>query len=100
MFNDFMTMDVLTTFAGLTGAVMLIVQFTKSLVKNKLGDSFVRIYSFVIALLLTFFFARGGNQIQDIILMIINAIIITLTSTGGYEILSDPMATKEKNNKR
>lgn len=100
MFNDFMTMDVLTTFAGLTGAVMLIVQFTKSLIKNKLGDSCVRLYSFVIALLLTFFFARGGNSAQDIILMIINAIIITLTSAGGYEILSDPMATKEKNNKK
>ncbi|MGD9678731.1 MAG: hypothetical protein AB7V16_10360 [Vulcanibacillus sp.] len=100
MFNDFMTMDMLTTFTGLTGAVMLIVQFTKSLVKNKLGDSFVRIYSFIIALLLTFFFARGGDQVQDIILMIINAIIITIASAGGYEILTDPMATKEKGNKK
>lgn len=99
MFTEFMTMDMLTTFAGLTGAVMLIVQFTKSLVKNKLGDSFVRIYSFVIALLLTFFFARGGNTPQDIILMIINAIMITISSAGGYEILTDPMATKSKTDK-
>ncbi len=96
MFNDFMTMDILTTFAGLTGAVMLIVQFTKSVVKNKLGDSFVRLYSFIIALILTFVFARQGNQVQDIILTIINAIMITMASAGGYEMISDPMARKTK----
>ncbi len=96
MFNDFMTMDILTTFAGLTGAVMLIVQFTKSVVKNKLGDSFVRLYSFLIALILTFVFARQGNQVSDIILTIINAIMITMASTGGYEMISDPLAKKAK----
>lgn len=46
MFNDFMTLDVLTTFAGLTATTMLIVQFTKSLVKKKFGDSYVRLYTF------------------------------------------------------
>lgn len=94
MFNDFMSMETLTTFAGLTGAVMLIVQFTKSIVKNNLGDSFVRLYSFLIALILTFVFARQGNQVQDIILSIINSIMITMTSMGGYEMLTDPMAKK------
>lgn len=96
MFNDFMTIDILTTFAGLTGAVMLIVQFTKSIVKNKLGDPFVRLYSFIIALILTFVFARQGNQVQDIILTIINAIMITMASAGGYEMISDPLARKAK----
>nr|WP_312578761.1 hypothetical protein [Sedimentibacter sp.] len=96
MFNDFMTMDILTTFAGLTGAVMLIVQFTKSIIKNKLGDSFVRLYSFIIALILTFVFARQGNQVQDIILTIINAIMITIASAGGYDMISDPLAKKTK----
>ena len=96
MFNEFMTMDILTTFAGLTGAVMLIVQFTKSIVKNKFGDSFVRLYSFIIALILTFIFARQGNQAQDIILTIINAILITISSMGGYEMITDPKAKKSK----
>ncbi len=91
-----MTMDILTTFAGLTGAVMLIVQFTKSIVKNKFGDSFVRLYSFIIALILTFIFARQGNQAQDIILTIINAILITISSMGGYEMITDPKAKKSK----
>jgi len=96
MFNDFMTIDTLTTFAGLTGTVMLIVQFTKSLIKNKLGDQFVRLYSFIIALILTFFFSRQGNQAQDIILMIINAIMITIAGAGGYQMITDPKAKKTK----
>ncbi|HHZ02133.1 MAG TPA: hypothetical protein GX396_04250 [Tissierellia bacterium] len=96
MFNDFMTLDVLTTFTGLTATTMLIVQFTKSLVKNRWGDSCVRIYSFIIALILTFVFARQGNNPQDIVLTIINAIMITVTAAGGYEMLSDPLAKKSK----
>lgn len=96
MFNEFMTIDMLTTFAGLTGAVMLIVQFTKSLVKNKFGDAYVRLYSFIIALILTFIFKRSGNSPQDIVLVIINSIIVTITSAGGYDILTDPMATRKR----
>lgn len=96
MFSDFMDMGFLTTFAGLTGATMLIVQFTKSLIKNKLGDSFVRLYSFIIALILTFVFASKGSGAKDIILNIINAIMITITGTGGYEMLTDPLANKNK----
>ena len=34
MFDDFKTMDIMTTFIGLTTAVMIIVQFTKSIVKK------------------------------------------------------------------
>ncbi|MDR7869230.1 MAG: hypothetical protein RIN55_00105 [Tissierellaceae bacterium] len=95
MFDDFMTVDVMSTFVGLSTAVMLIVQFTKSLVKRRFGDSFVRLYAFVIALLLTFIFAKQGNSVQGIVLTVINAIIITLASIGGYEIVSDPMAQKK-----
>lgn len=96
MFNEFATIEMLTTFAGLTGAVMLIVQFTKSVVKNKFGDSYVRLYSFIIALILTFIFKKTGNSPQDIALVVINAIIITVTSAGGYDILTDPKATRKR----
>lgn len=96
MFNDFMDAEILTTFAGITGAVMLIVQFTKSVVKNKLGDSFVRLYSFLIALLLTLVFNRHGEGIEGIILSVINSIIITMAAAGGYEVITDPLAKKVK----
>lgn len=94
MFNEFMTGDMLTTFVGLTTAVTVIVQFTKSIVKKKFGDHVVRIYAFIVALILTFIFARESNGMESIILVIINALIITTASMGGYEALSDPMARK------
>lgn len=96
MFDSFLTADNLTTFTGLVGAVMLIVQFTKTIIKNKFGESFVRLYSFIIALILTFVFTPGGNELKDIVLMIINAILITVASMGGYEMISDPLAKKVK----
>jgi hypothetical protein len=94
MFNDFMTLDVLTTFAGLTATTMLIVQFTKFLVKKRFGDSYVRLYSFIIALILTFLFARQGENAQGIIMTIINAILITIAAMGGYEMITNPLAKK------
>lgn len=94
MFDDFMNMEMLTTFAGLTTAVILIVQFTKSLVKKKFGDVVVRFYTFIIALVLTFVFSSNGANPQGIIITIINAIMVTVSSMGGYELIADPMAQK------
>jgi hypothetical protein len=94
MFNDFMTLDILTTFAGLKVTTMLIVQFTKFLVKKKFGDSYVRVYTFLVALILTFLFARQGENAQGLVMTIINAILITVAAAGGYEIITDPLAKK------
>lgn len=94
MFNDFMDASILTTFVGLVTAVTVIVQFTKSIVKKKFGDSIVRIYAFIISLILTLIFSREGWGVQAIIMSIINALMITIASMGGYEVLSDPFAEK------
>lgn len=94
MLDDFMSIDILKTFVGLTTAVTVIVQFTKSLVKKRFGDRMVRLYAFVVALILTFIFTSESFGIQDIILTIINALMITVASMGSYELISDPMAQK------
>lgn len=91
-----MNLDKLINFAGLVAAVSLIVQFTKSIVKKKFGDSMVRIYTLVISLILTFIFARSGGGIEGITLTIINSILITITSMGAYEMIVDPKAEKSK----
>lgn len=96
MYNDFISIATLATFAGLVAAVSIIVQFTKSMVKNKFGDGAVRLYTFAIALLLTFIFARTGTGIEGIVLTVINAIIVSITSMGGYEMIADPRAEKAK----
>lgn len=94
MFDSLMGTDALATFVGLTTAVTVIVQFTKSVVKKRFGDSVVRLYAFFIALILTFVFAREGTGIESIVLTILNAMMITAASMGGYEVLSDPLALK------
>lgn len=94
MLNDFMNESILTTFAGITVVVMLIVQFTKSIIKKRLGDSFVRIYSFFISFIIIFTFRKTGNSLNDIILMVINSIMITMSAAGVYEIITDPFANK------
>lgn len=96
MYNDFMTLETLGTFAGLAAAVTLIVQFSKSIIKNKFGDAFVRLYTFLIALVLAFVFARTGQGIQGVVLTIINAVIISVSSMGTYEIITDPKSEKTR----
>lgn len=96
MFNDFITMETLATFAGLVAAVSILVQFTKSIVKNRFGDAAVRIYTFIIALILTFIFAKSGTGIEGIVLTIINSIIVAIAAMGGYEVIADPKAEKKK----
>lgn len=94
--NEFVTLEFLATFAGLVAAVSIIVQFTKSIVKKNFGDSIVRLYAFIIALVLTFIFAKSGTGAEGTLLTIINSIIVAIASMGGYEILADPKAEKSK----
>ncbi len=94
MFENFMTGETLTTFSGLTTAVIVIVQFTKFIVKRKFGDHFVRPYAFFISLLLTYFFAEKGNGLEGIFITILNSMMIAISSMGGYELIADPMARK------
>ena len=94
MFNDFMDASILTTFVGLVTAVTVIVQFTKSIVKKNFGSSVVRIYAFIVSLILTLIFSRDGWGMQSIMMAVINGLMITIASMGGYEVLSDPFAEK------
>lgn len=94
--NEFMTLEFLATFTGLVLAVAIIVQFTKSVIKTKFGDGAVRLYAFTIALALTFIFAKSGTGLEGIVLTAINALIISIASSGTYEILADPFAKKTK----
>ena len=94
--DEFMTVEVLATFAGLATATGIIVQFTKQLLKKQFADYTVRIFAFVIALVLTFIFAPAGNGLSGIVLTILNAMLVTLAAMGGYEAISDPTARKTK----
>lgn len=94
--DQFMSLETLGTFAGLVTAVTIIVQFTKSIVKDKLGDIYVRLYTFIIGLVLTFVFAGYGKSLDGVLLTVINSIIVTMASIGTYETIADPKAEKSK----
>ena len=94
--NEFMNYETLATFSGLAAAVAIIVQFTKSIIKKQFADYSIRIYAFIIALVLTFIFAKSGDGIEGIALTVINAILVTLAALGGYEVIADPFAEKKK----
>ena len=68
------------------------------MIKRRFGDHVVRLYTFIVALILTFLFARNGLNIQGIVLTVINAMYITIASMGGYEILADPLAQSIRKN--
>ena len=94
MLNDFITAEFLATFSGIVVAINLIVQFTKNPIKKRFGDWAVRLYSFILALVITAIFTDMGEGIQGIALVIINAFLLAATSTGIYEVVSDPKAKK------
>lgn len=104
MLGEFVTIDYLATFAGMVLVLGLIVQFTKGLVKQTFCDQYVRAYTFgwAIVLVMLMYWHQGlfdaaGREIAMVILLaVVNAIIVTLAALGGYEVLSDPGATKQK----
>lgn len=94
--NDFMSIDMLATFTGLVTAVSIIVQFTKSVIKKKFSDYSVRIYTWIVSLILVSVFSDIDLTAKGILLTIINSIIIALTSMGTYEVIADPKAEKKR----
>lgn len=94
--NDFITAEMLATFAGMVACINLIVQFSKKPIKDKFGDGAVRLYSFIISLVLSFIFLDMGHGVQAIALHLVNAILLATSTTGSYEIIADPKALKTK----
>jgi hypothetical protein len=102
--SDFITVDYLATFTGLVVVLGLIVQFTKGLIIKTFSEQAVRGYSFAWSLALIgltywskgLFDAAGREIAMTLLLVLINAIIVTLAAMGGYELITDPKATKTK----
>lgn len=95
MYNEFFNAETLATFAGLVAATYIVVQFTKPIIKKNFSDGAVRIYTWIIALVLTFVFARSGEGVEGILLTIINSMLIATSAMGVYENIVDPKAEKK-----
>lgn len=94
--QDFITIDYLTTFAGMVAVVALIVQFTKGIVKARFEDWAVRLYTLGWAWALQGFvcFVQGRLTTEHIGLAVLNGILVALAAIGAYEAIADPKAEK------
>lgn len=93
--DNFLTSELLGTYMGLSVATSLIVQFTKSFFKKRYEDYVVRIYTFIISVILSIIFIPHKNTTKEFALLVLNSIIITMMSIGGYEVIKDPKAQKK-----
>jgi hypothetical protein len=101
---EYITLDYLTTIAGMVAAVTLLTQFFKGVIKRIFRDATVRLVAWIIAFTLQVFmlYVNGslGGEVRDVVQALgtgfLNSVVVTLAATGTYETLSDPMAMKEK----
>lgn len=84
--NDFLTWDVIATYAGATVVTALIVQFTKGLV-DRLVHIPTQVYSYLVALLVLYagFFFTGQLTASSAVLILFNGILVAVASNGAYE---------------
>lgn len=82
-FNDFLSVDYVTSYLGSIVVIMLITQFVKELpLISKLPTKYL---VFIIALVHLMIFVRPELVLEAIALTLINALLLTLTATGGYD---------------
>lgn len=85
--NEFLTWDVLGTFAGCLGATVVITEFIKKIFP-KIHPQTV---SFVISLLILFAvkLVAGTFAWNDIVLQVINAFVVSLAANGGFDAIKN-----------
>lgn len=102
--SEFVNTEYLFTFVGMVLILGLVVQFTKGFFKRSLQDWVVRAYAFgwAIVLVVAMYWHQGlfdaaAREIAiTLLLALLNAIIITMATIGGYEVMADPRAEKTK----
>jgi hypothetical protein len=80
--DSFLTWDVLLTFSGLVGAVYMVVEFTKEIKFIKKIPT--KYWSWIVALILLVItnIVLGKFAFKDMVLYLLNAIVISLSSNG------------------
>lgn len=94
--DSFLTWEVLLTFSGLVGAVYMVVEFTKEIkyinkVPTKYWSFFVASFLLIITNVVT-----GTFEYRDIVLYLLNAIVISLSSNGLKDFNNDKSYDESK----
>ena len=98
-FTDFLTIDYLCTYMGTVVVTMLIVQFLKELpgikkIPTKYFTFVVAFMNILICSVLTDNFA-----LSNLYLMLINAVLVCFTATGGYDFAIKNVTIKTQKDK-
>ena len=98
-FTDFLTIDYLCTYMGTVVVTMLIVQFLKELPGIKKIPT--KYFTFIVAFLniLICSFITGNFAVSNLYLMLINAMLVTFTATGGYDFAIKSVTIKNEKDK-
>jgi hypothetical protein len=99
--DNFITLDYLSTFAGMVAVVMLVTQFTKDLVDKVarwLPTKYV-VFVYSVVVYLGYQIMTKTFDISQILLTILNCILITMTAQGSYEWMIKPIENKTKSSK-
>jgi hypothetical protein len=96
--QDFFTLDFLATYTGLVVAVYLVVTFTKSMVKQRYADAWVRLYAWLWALAIQVFvlYVKGDLATATLGLAVLNAFLVAIAAAGTHDWVSDPKAKTQK----
>ncbi|MBL4932178.1 MULTISPECIES: hypothetical protein [Clostridium] len=83
--NDFITFDFLSSYVGTVIVTMLIVQFLKDIpfIKKIPTRYFTFLVAFITILISGIY--HGTISFSNLYIMLINAILVTFTATGGYD---------------
>jgi len=97
--ENFITLDYLSTFGGMVTIVVIITQFTKELVDKFAKGLHTKYIVFIYSLItiIGYEVTVGIFDISKIFITIINAMMLTMTAMGGYEITFKPVEKKFQN---
>lgn len=87
MNEQFLTWDMLGTYSGTLGMVLILTQLTKTL--PGIAKIPTQLYSYLLALVIMAVTAVFGGRttVSDMILLFFNAAVVALSANGGYDAL-------------
>ena len=87
MNGQFLTWEMLGTYSGTLGMVLILTQLTKGLPGIQRVPT--QLYSYLIAVVVMVFAAIFGGKIgiADFVLLFFNAAVVALSANGGYDAL-------------
>lgn len=96
--TEFFTVDQLLTYAGCMMATVIVVAFSKDIIKRWLPDWTVRVYAWAVAVgIMTFaLWCTGGLTAEAFGLAVLNGVLVALAAVGLRETFTDPWAEKTK----